>query len=493
MNITIICKELSIRSNIDLDNFEKENLTFKDLEFHLGSKYENLQDLILSNQTDTYYISSNNQKTSINKNDKIADFTEKDIFVFYIETRNNKKHSQSNEKEHNNYQRTNRQKNKIPAKFIILAIILTVVIIAIISYFSNNNDNYSDEPINNEYYENEVDNNNDEQDNEFNNKNGVFVDDRDGHSYKWIKIGDQIWMAENLAYDAGNGCWAYDNLLNNVNKYGYLYNWETAKKSCPNGWHLPNSQEYEILLNNFGNGGNNDNADNFNGLLNSGFLPLYGGWRKNNAQYEMKGGEGYFWTSYQLDNVNAWYLRVSNDFSQAYIDGYKKDFGFSVRCIKDNNKNTSSNNQNNDKFSNKKAFNTSFQNRIGETYKKEPSFMSDYQIYSHFSFGSLSRTEFSGRIYSNDFSYFVLFEKFDKGTDKYELLDILEVSKNYYIASQSCRKNGQIDDEIVAVVFYEDTEYFEHIKKVWRFDKNEERIYEINNSGITCVNEDWGI
>ena len=40
-------------------------------------------------------------------------------------------------------------------------------------------------------------------------------------------------------------CWAYDNDQSNVAKYGYLYNFETAKNVCPNGYHLPSDNEWE--------------------------------------------------------------------------------------------------------------------------------------------------------------------------------------------------------------------------------------------------------
>ena len=79
---------------------------------------------------------------------------------------------------------------------------------------------------------------------------GSFTDPRDGKTYKTVKIGNQVWMAENLNYDAGSGSWCYED----CSQYGRLYNWETAKGVAPQGWHLPSKSEFETLLNNLGGG-----------------------------------------------------------------------------------------------------------------------------------------------------------------------------------------------------------------------------------------------
>ncbi len=167
-----------------------------------------------------------------------------------------------------------------------------------------------------------------------NNKNiETFTDTRDGHIYKTIKIGNQIWMAENLAFNVEQGCWAYDDDTSNVKKYGYLYNFETAKTVCPSGWHLP-AVEFKTLLNNYGN---SKSKANYTALIpggESGFSASFGGWRGSNG-YGSIGEGGYFWSSSTGGDTNAWDLAVDSDFERAYMDSSRKSWGFSVRCIQD--------------------------------------------------------------------------------------------------------------------------------------------------------------
>lgn len=72
---------------------------------------------------------------------------------------------------------------------------------------------------------------------------GDFIDLRDNRSYNWIKIGDLIWMKNNLNYKTTTGNWCYNDDPQNCDLYGTFYKWDIAKNACPVGWRLPTAKE----------------------------------------------------------------------------------------------------------------------------------------------------------------------------------------------------------------------------------------------------------
>ena len=162
----------------------------------------------------------------------------------------------------------------------------------------------------------------------------TYTDQRDGKQYKLVKIGTQIWMAENLAYKAETGCWSYDNDSSNVSKYGCLYNFESAKNVClsEDGWRLPIKSDFEKLLQNTGDSYNT----RYDALIqngSSGFAALNAGWRALNDNFSYLGKYAAFLSATPDDEKNVWVLYL--DGMNAYPFGLSKDMGFSVRCIKD--------------------------------------------------------------------------------------------------------------------------------------------------------------
>lgn len=78
---------------------------------------------------------------------------------------------------------------------------------------------------------------------------GSLIDERDGQTYRATKIGDQVWMAENLNFPV-KGSYCYNRNLVNCETYGRLYEWAAAQDACPSGWHLPSKDDFEMLQEN---------------------------------------------------------------------------------------------------------------------------------------------------------------------------------------------------------------------------------------------------
>ena len=189
----------------------------------------------------------------------------------------------------------------------------------------------------------------------------TFTDIRDGKTYKIVKLGERIWMAENLNYeikdslvsncDENGGCdmgfptnrpqsWCNGNKPENCDKYGRLYNFEAAKVACPPGWHLPEVDEWPER----GNGGFPAFLDYAvvgwgGGKDTYGFSILPAGDYTARSQYFLEPGRfAFFWTS-TIDPLNhncATMIHVGNG-SEGIVSICADDEndGLSVRCVKE--------------------------------------------------------------------------------------------------------------------------------------------------------------
>jgi uncharacterized protein (TIGR02145 family) len=211
--------------------------------------------------------------------------------------------------------------------------------------------------------------------------NNGFTDKRDGKNYNAVKIGSQIWMAENLAYlpvvnkradgseDAiGSYYYVYDYDGTNVTEaiattnyavYGVLYNWTAAMNGginsqanpsgvqgvCPTGWHLPSDAEWTQLSDYLGGGTvaggklketgtSHWNTPNTGAINESGFSALPGGYRNYDGHFYVIGSHGNWWSSTEGNSKDAWH-RYLDYSSGLYLKYCAKEYGCSVRCVRD--------------------------------------------------------------------------------------------------------------------------------------------------------------
>ena len=164
-------------------------------------------------------------------------------------------------------------------------------------------------------------------------ENGKFKDNRDDKIYKTIKIGNQVWMAENLAFEKNIKLWDYKDVTDYVTKYGHLYGYGTAQKVCPVGWHLPSKNDFEKLLNNYGGEG----KKSYKALKKdgkSGFSALWGlqGYLSGDALPMSAIDGAAFWSS----NEYGTFLVISQYSKSAFLVNPRYgNPGLFVRCVKD--------------------------------------------------------------------------------------------------------------------------------------------------------------
>jgi uncharacterized protein (TIGR02145 family) len=203
--------------------------------------------------------------------------------------------------------------------------------------------------------------------------NFIPATDADGNHYPTVNIGEQVWMAKNLKVGIMiNGVeaqtndtiiekYCYENNPINCNIYGGIYRWNEAMQYtnqqgcrgiCPVGWHLPTYDEFTVLTTFLGGtrvaGGKMKTTgdlyagtglwlnSNTGATNSSGFSGLPGGHILYWGYFQDLSLDGYWWSSTEHSTYEAFDCFLMNT-SESVGVGYTldKDYGLSVRCIKD--------------------------------------------------------------------------------------------------------------------------------------------------------------
>ena len=163
---------------------------------------------------------------------------------------------------------------------------------------------------------------------------GIFEDD-DKKQYQVIRIGDNVLMAENYARKPLSGnYWIYENENTNLAKYGFLYDFETAKNIAPAGWHLPSKEEWESVLESSGKNSQNI-YENLRVGGHTGFDAVFAGWRSEYGNFIGENDSAHFWSSSKEGEKKAWQFKI---LAHDHKAGFEKSIispGLSVRYFKD--------------------------------------------------------------------------------------------------------------------------------------------------------------
>jgi uncharacterized protein (TIGR02145 family) len=172
---------------------------------------------------------------------------------------------------------------------------------------------------------------------------GTITDKRDKHVYGWVRIGNFSWLVNNLKFATPAGSWIAGNDSASMETYGRLYDWATAMKACPSGWHLPSDAEWANLIEALGGteaaAGKLAEMDtigrggDFVGK-HMGFVSFYGGVRHKDSTFSGINSWGGYWSSTFIDNDNASNYLIVHGSNGIGKSSNSKAAGFLVRCVR---------------------------------------------------------------------------------------------------------------------------------------------------------------
>ncbi len=174
---------------------------------------------------------------------------------------------------------------------------------------------------------------------------GEYLDVRDSQVYRTVLIGEQMWMAQNLNYNIDSSfCYANDSL--NCLSNGRMYSWLIANQICPNGWHLPDTADFNRLVDfvRLNNGGK-DVAPNLMSGKNDifGFSSITSGGYGTGAKFSGFDKQ-YYWTSTALEDdpntiedesKKAWVRYLYSSGKYLSYERFNQKWLLSIRCIKE--------------------------------------------------------------------------------------------------------------------------------------------------------------
>ena len=182
-------------------------------------------------------------------------------------------------------------------------------------------------------------------------KRTKFCDTRGtGTTYKYVTIGTQTWMAENMNYETESGAYCHDNTKNDCGTYGLLYTIEAALTDvCPDGWHLPEAADFKDLIayvdgitayKESNTAGKKLKATEgwgttYTGTDDFGFSALPAGeYNTVSPGYNFK-DTGFFWSNTKSTTTTGFYYAMYIKYDNATLVDYNPGRAQSVRCIKD--------------------------------------------------------------------------------------------------------------------------------------------------------------